>query len=110
MTAAKRKGTAFETALVAELHKHGWRHAERRALAGQHDRGDIAGIPRVVIEAKNCAKIDLAGWTTELIAEMRNDGAITGAVVAKRRGRSVSDAYAIMPLHVYLNLLKRADY
>jgi len=30
-------------------------------MQGSRDRGDIAGLPGVVIEAKNCKQLDLAG-------------------------------------------------
>jgi hypothetical protein len=59
------KGTAAEVAVVRCLRECGWPAAERRRLAGRQDRGDIAGIPGVVIEVKNCRAMDLAGWVTE---------------------------------------------
>jgi len=50
MSAARAKGTAWETAIVGYLRGRGAPHAERRALNGSNDRGDIAGIPGLVIE------------------------------------------------------------
>ncbi len=62
-TAARRKGSIWERAVVAYLRQHGFPHAERAYGAGRpQDVGDIDGLPGVVIEAKNHRSIDLAGW------------------------------------------------
>lgn len=87
MSASKRKGTAAETAIVNYLRTMGFTQAERRALNGNADRGDIAGIPGVVIEAKNCARQELAAWLDEAEVEAENDRAHLGVVWHKRRGR-----------------------
>ncbi|WP_069883478.1 hypothetical protein [Streptomyces luteocolor] len=88
MSASKRKGTSAETAIVTYLRAMGFTQAERRALAGTLDRGDIAGIPGVVIEAKNCARQELAAWVAEAELERDNDKADLGVVWHKRRGKS----------------------
>jgi hypothetical protein len=64
---------------------------ERRARTGAKDRGDIAGVrtalgERVVIECKDVARLDLAGWVTEADIERGNDDAAVGLVAHKRRG------------------------
>lgn len=110
MSRSKAKGTSFESAIVDYLRVRGAPHVERRALAGTADRGDIAGIPGVVIEAKAEAKQDLAGWIGELLAEMVNDGAEIGAVWAKRVGKtSPGSGYIIMPPAVFIRLLALAQ-
>lgn len=86
MSAARRKGTAAETATVNYVRTRGWPYAERRALSGANDRGDIAGIPDVVIEVKAAKAITLAAWLDELTQEIDNDGADIGWLVIKRRG------------------------
>lgn len=83
---SKIKGTSAETAVVNYLIKNGALHAERRALTGNKDRGDIAGIPGVTIEVKNCARDALGSWIDELRTEMINDHADVGFVWHKRRG------------------------
>lgn len=109
MSRSKQKGTAHETAIIRWLQSNGHHNAERRTLNGQHDRGDIAGIPGVVIEAKNHKSFDLAGWTRELETEIRNANATTGVVIAKRRGTTnVDDYYAILPARLWLELLIEA--
>jgi len=88
VSASKRKGTAAETAIVNYLRTVGFLHVERRALNGSIDRGDIAGIPGVVIEAKNCARQELAAWVQEAETERNNDNASLGVVWHKRRGKA----------------------
>ena len=45
MSKAKQKGTLAESALVKFLQSAGFPNAERRALAGINDLGDITGTP-----------------------------------------------------------------
>ncbi|NAE18288.1 hypothetical protein, partial [Enterococcus hirae] len=45
-------GTAAETATVRYLRTAGFPHAERRALRGTHDCGDITGTPGLAWEVK----------------------------------------------------------
>jgi hypothetical protein len=63
---------------------------DRRVKRGAKDRGDISGLrahgQRIVIEVKDCARLDLPGWTGEAHTEAGNDDALTGIVIAKRRG------------------------
>lgn len=106
MNRSKAKGTAAETAVARWLQTNGHPHAERRTLHGANDRGDIAGLPGVVVEIKNCKTVDLAGWVDELQIEMANADAGIGAVIHKRRGRTdVGEWYATMPVSVFNKLL-----
>lgn len=111
MNRSKTKGTLWESEIVRYLKERGVRHAERRALSGNLDRGDIAGIPGVVIEAKNAAAFDLAGWLREAETERLNDLALVGVVWAKRRGhRSAASGYVIMDGETLVDLLQEAGY
>lgn len=111
MSASKRKGTAWETAIVCYLLANGVPHAERRTLGGAKDRGDIAGIPGVVIEAKSAARLDLAGWIDETETERRNDRSSVGAAWVKRRGKaSPGHGYVVMTGERFLRLLADAGY
>jgi len=83
---SKNKGTAAETAVVRFLRAAGFTQAERRTLSGAQDRGDIAGVPGVVIEVKNCARQELPAWVAEAELERDNDRASLGVVWHKRRG------------------------
>ena len=112
MSAAKRKGTAAESAVVAYLRDRGAIHAERRALAGANDRGDVAGIPGVCIEVKSHARIDLASFVDEAERESWN-GMVpeVGAAWIKRKGKgSPADWYVAMTGEQFVTLLKEAGY
>lgn len=111
MSKAKQKGTAAETAVVQWLKTQGWIHAERRALQGNLDKGDINMGSPVVIEVKDCKAITLSEWLKELKVEMANAEVITGAVIAKKRGTmDVGEWYAVMPAYVFADLLKEAGF
>jgi len=107
----RAKGTAAETAVVRFLQGHGFIHAERRALHGTADRGDVTGIGPVVLEVKNCARLELSQWMGELHREILNARANTGAVVVKRRGTAdPAGWYAVLPFGDLVELLLDAGY
>lgn len=107
MSAAKKKGTAAESAIVTYLRSMGFVQAERRSLNGSYDRGDIAGIPGVVIEVKNCARQELAAWVAEAELERDNDQASLGAVWHKRRGKGhPADWFVTMSGEQFVFLLR----
>jgi hypothetical protein len=111
MSRSKSKGTAWETALCRFLAESGFPHVERRALAGTSDRGDIAGIPGWVIEAKNCRKVELAAWVDEAALEQANDGAEFSAVWHHRVGKAAPEAgYVTMTGATFVRLLHAAGH
>ena len=111
MSASKQRGTRWESAIVAYLREHGWPHAERRSLAGKHDRGDVAGVIGCVIEAKSQARHSWSEWLDEAEAEKSNDGADVGVVWAHRRGKaSPADGYVVMTGAQFVELLQAAGY
>ncbi len=104
---SKRKGTAAEVAVVGYLQQNGFPHAERRALAGVNDRGDVSGLPGCVVEVKNCQKHEPAKWIDELETEMRNARAYQGVVVFKRRGTSdPAKWFALLPFGQWVDLMR----
>ncbi|WP_030670539.1 hypothetical protein [Streptomyces rimosus] len=109
MSASKKKGTSAESAVVAYLRSRGFVQAERRALSGSQDRGDIAGIPGTVLEVKNCARTELASWVDEAEIEGENDRAEVAAVWHKRRGRGNPGAWFVtMTGEQFTDLLRAA--
>lgn len=111
MSRSKQKGTAWETAVVRYLTGHGFPHAERRALTGSQDRGDIAGVPGWVLEAKNCARDALSGWIDEALVEQANDGADYSAVWHHRRGKAdPGDGFVTMTGAAFTRLIRQAGY
>lgn len=107
---SKQKGTRFETELVDYLTTQGAPHAERRALAGTLDKGDVTGTPGVVWEAKNCQTMSLAAWVDEMLAECANASTRLGVVVHKRRGQNIRKAYCTLQLDQLCLLLREAGY
>ena len=104
---SKAKGSKAEREVVAYL-KQWYPYADRRLAGANLDKGDISGIPGVTIEIKNHNRTDLAGWVSELLTEMTNDGAWTGTVIHKRKGKTdVGEWYATMPVNVWIALLRK---
>lgn len=100
-------GTQFETDVVRYLHDHGYPQAERRALAGIVDKGDIINAGPFTWECKNTKSIDLAGGMDELQQEIANASTEYGFLIVKRRRKSTADAYAVMSLEQLCTLLGR---
>lgn len=111
MSAGKRKGTAWESAIVTYL-RQWFPWADRVPLSGARDRGDVTiGPGGPVIEAKNCARISLAEFVDEANAEARNARAPFGVAWVKRRGRSnPGDGYVVMDGHTFVKLCIEAGY
>jgi hypothetical protein len=112
---AKAKGTIAETALVGFLRTHGFGAAERRALSGSTDKGDVAGTPGLAWEMKSTtgAALLIPQWMREAAAERLNAGADYCPLVVKPRGMgpaSVDLWPAILPLAHLVELLRCAGY
>jgi hypothetical protein len=103
---SKTKGTAWESAVVQYFNDHGFPHAERRAPQGALDKGDIAGIPGVVIECKAVKEITLAAFMDEAERETANAGARLGVAVIKRRQKPTADGYVVMTLAAFVDLVR----
>lgn len=109
----KAKGRNAENAAVDLIRESGWPYAERRRQTGAKDRGDVTGIPKVVLEIKSGARLDLPGWLRETETERINDGAIIGALIIKLKGMGeakVRDWPVMLPLSQFLALLLEAGY
>lgn len=101
-----KKGPKHEADVVAWLKDHGFPYAERRVMGGTRDRGDIAGIPGVVLELKNCNRVELAAWVDEARAEAANAGVDVWAVIAKRKGKGdPGESYVVTNLATFAALL-----
>jgi Holliday junction resolvase len=108
---SKQKGTDGENAVMRALQESGWPHVERRALSGVNDKGDISGIPGVVIEVKNEKKMTLASYLAETKVEMANANADHGVAWIKRPGKgNALDWYVLMDGHEYVKCLRKMGY
>lgn len=111
MSKQRAKGTMFETLVANYLREHGFPHAERRALQGVQDKGDLTGMPGLVIECKNHKEMSFSEWLKETEQERVNANADYGVLVVKRRGVwDAGQSYAVMPLDAMARLLKQAGY
>ena len=95
----KARGTAAETAVVRALRALGFPHAERRALAGVHDLGDITGTPGLCWEvkggdaARTASDNQITDWLTETEKERANAGADHGILVVQRKAIGAANAH-----------------
>lgn len=111
MSKERAKGTRWASAIVTYLKEQGWPYAELRNLSGAKDRGDIAGVIGVCIEAKNQNRQSLAEWLDEATVERDNDNAAVGVVWFHRvRKASPADGYVLMDGATLVQLLKEAGY
>jgi hypothetical protein len=86
----KDKGTDAERAVVRYLQAYGWPNAERRALRGTQDAGDITGTPGICWEVKSrkrpVSDLDVTTWLVETETETAAAGAEIGVLVVRRHG------------------------
>lgn len=108
-----RKGSTFER-LIADYFKSQWSEfIDRRVKTGAKDKGDLANVRigphKLVVEIKNVIRTNLAGWITEAEQEARNDEALAGIVVHKRKLKGQpGDQYVTMTLDTFFLLLHAA--
>src|ERR1051326_4841584 len=103
---SKQKGTFFESLFVAYLVIRGLVNAERRALHGNTDKGDIAGVEDWTFELKNRKALDIPGAIDEAQLEAKNAGTRWYAAIVKRPRRGApGDAIAAMPASLLIELI-----
>ncbi|WP_317891454.1 hypothetical protein [Saccharopolyspora pogona] len=91
---AKAAGARFERAIADYLAEHIDDRIDKRPKNGAKDRGDIGGVRlspalrggRIVVECKDSARTNLAGWAAEAENERGNDDAVAAVIVHKRHG------------------------
>ena len=110
MNASKAAGTRWETAVVGYL-RAWWPTIDRRPLSGRYDKGDIKYGPKNwTVECKNEERIRLPHYLRQARVEAANNGdSWFVAVVRNRRGKmstgAVEDAFAVMPLRLWAELV-----
>ncbi len=113
MVRPRDKGTIAETAVVGFLRDNGWPYAERRALHGAMDKGDVTGIPGLAMEVKWAnAGMKIGPWLTETGIERLNAAAEHGVLVVKPLGLGVTRVeswYAVMVQEDFLRLKTLVD-
>lgn len=112
-------GTAAESAVVRVLRDNGFPHAERRALRGNLDCGDVTGTPGVCWEvkggdaARRASDGQVAAWLAETERERVNARADVGVLVVARAGIGLANAgrwWAVLRLDPLQLLIDRGGY
>lgn len=104
MSKSKEKGTSWETEVVNFLLER-IPGVERKSLHGSLDLGDITGVEDWTLECKNEKKMNLAGAVDEARVEAANAHTSWFAAIIKRPRKNVYQAYAVIPLDVFRDLL-----
>ena len=101
----KARGTRWEVAVATFLRAAGFSEVFRMAPGGEHDAGDIGGLPDWALECRDRARIDLAGDVRDAELRAVKKGCRFGAAVLKKRGAPVADAYVVMSLVLFTEVL-----
>jgi hypothetical protein len=91
---SKNKGTAAETAVVRHAWAQGFTNAERIALSGANDQGDVVLMrdPKIIIEVKagkaaqTASLGQISKWLDEAQRERDNAKAVHGFLFVQRQG------------------------
>lgn len=113
MSKERTKGTLGENGWVNFLISNGFPHAERRALHGINDKGDVTGTIGLAWEIKNHKKYAIGAWLRELAIEKKNAKADHAFLIVKPNGVGVENAgkwWAIMYGEDLVNLVREAGY
>lgn len=102
MGANKDKGTRAESAVVRLAREMYWPYAERRALTGGKDRGDITGIPGLVIQVKDVERKSVGAWQLATLEQLANDNASTCILVVKTFRKNVRQWDTYIPISHFL--------
>lgn len=103
----KAIGTAAETAVARFFQNDGWTDAERIALHGAYDKGDVRICSRpwtAIAEVKAGATAEAASpalieqWLDETDTERRNAAATIGVLVVRRYRRNITAWDVWLPL------------
>lgn len=113
MSRSRAVGTAAETCVVRALREDGFPYAERRALHGAVDLGDITGTPGLAWQVKATRRLDLPGDLRATAAQRLSAGADYGLLIIKPVGYGdsrVDEWVAAMHFGPMRRLLHGAGY
>jgi Holliday junction resolvase len=115
-TTAQRRGKDWERA-IREYCRNAGLDYEQLRMTGTFDEGDgVIRLPNgvyIVVEAKNTAKLDLAGHLAEAVLEATNFAKhrkfslkrVFGVLFQKRRGKPVGESYVVMTVDDFIRLI-----
>lgn len=104
----RRKGSAFETKVVAFLRERGWTDARKAERRGKNDQGDIDGFP-VVLQCKYTTAEELGRALDDTEQQALRAGKEFYAVVRHRKRKGIELAYVTMPLGLFSDLVEYAS-
>jgi hypothetical protein len=106
MTTRKAKGTRFESAVRDHLRSLGI-PAYRATQEGHDDTGDLHGVDPFILQAKDWQNVTAAlrEGVDGAQRQARAAGRPFGAAVVKRARRSTGEAYVIMTLDTWADVL-----
>ena len=105
MSKQRQIGTKAESAVVSYLREHGFGGAERRALHGNTDLGDILVCPGVIAEVKaghaawNASDNQMSAWWDETCVEKNNAHAERAFLVVARYRKPAQDWWVFWRSH-----------
>ena len=106
-SAAKRKGTAYESAIVGFLRDNHNPGAHRNVQTGARDIGDIDGYYLHALEAKAERTITLAEYVRQANRERIHAQKPFACVWVKARGKGVAASYVVRDAGTDVRLMNR---
>jgi len=108
-SANKQKGTRWEVKVCDYLRQQGFTETFRLAPGGELDPGDVGGLPDWAIEVRDRAKHDLSRNVRDANQRAINKGSRWGCSIMKKRQHPVEDAYVVLDLRTFAEVLKALD-
>lgn len=104
----KAKGSAFELDIERALQAEGI-NAKRPRQTGNQDVGDLHVSDDWTLQAKNWANLATAvkAGTEGAERQSAHSGRPFFAAIIKKRGANVREAYVVLPLRVFAQVLKK---
>lgn len=107
--ANRRKGDAFERAVVEFMRSHGFPYVSRAYGAGRpDDLGDLDGVPGVCISVKDVAVSRLSEWLDEAREQSGRGRKPLSVVIWKRRRQGIGRSYVVMELETFCELARES--
>ena len=105
-SSSRRKGARAEQAVARWLRSLGWQARTSRSVQGVQGGADLITDCPLSIEVKDHARMELAAWLEQAIAQA--EPGRPGVVLHKRRGKgNPGDWYATMRAADLLDLMRR---
>ncbi len=102
---SRARGTRFEVACADYLRSAGFPECFRMATAGEHDCGDLGGLPQVAVECRDRARLDLAGNVADANRRAIEKKVPYGFTIMKKRGAPIADSYVACDLETFAAIL-----